>query len=234
MTELALFPEVSAAERCVHVAVPLPLRRLFTYKVPASLARHVQQGTRVAVPFGKRKLAAFVIGDAPAPDAGMKVRAIADALDAEPLFAPELLSFLVSAADYYMHPLGEVLRAAAPALETRKLHALRKQGFLDEGEQLPGRRVTVRTHTVVRASIECLPDAKLGPSQAKLLSRVIERRELPLSELRTSLPNARGVARALTARGVKTARGGEWTAVQVAEHSATSSGAPSHLPGRTR
>ena len=37
-------------------------------------------------------------------------------LESEPVFTPELLRFLEQAAKYYMHPLGEVLRAAAPAL----------------------------------------------------------------------------------------------------------------------
>jgi len=201
MSELSLWEEPAVTERCVNVAVPVPLRRLFTYKVPARLAARITHGARVAVPFGKRKLAAFVVGEAPAPEAGMKVRAIADVLDDEPLFAPELLSFLISAADYYMHPLGEVLRAAAPALETRRLTALRDQGFLESGENLPGRRVAARTHAVVCARVDAMPDAKLGPSQTKLLARVLERRELALSELRSTLPNARAVARALEARG---------------------------------
>lgn len=201
MTELALFPEARTSERCVNVAVPIPLRRLFTYSVPARLAAGVKEGARVAVPFGKRKLAAFVVGEAQPPEPGMKVRAIADVLDDAPLFEPELLAFLISAADYYMHPLGEVLRAAAPALETRKLDALRKQGFLDDGERLPGRRVAVRTHAVARALIDQLPDVKLGPSQAKLLARVIERRELALSELRGTLANARATARTLAQKG---------------------------------
>src|ERR1700759_4052105 len=126
-----LFPDMEVTQpEYVSVAVPVPLRRLFTYTVPAGLRGRVQFGARVAVPFGKRKLAGYVVGAADAPSAGVKLRPLADVLDAQPVFAPELLSFLVAAAEYYMHPLGEVLRAAAPALESRSVSQLRAAGFL--------------------------------------------------------------------------------------------------------
>ncbi|MEY4578001.1 MAG: hypothetical protein RL701_2704, partial [Pseudomonadota bacterium] len=189
-----------ADARCVNVAIPVPLRRLFTYAVPEALAERVVLGARVAVPFGKRKVAGIVVADVPRPDAAISVKAIAGVLDTQPVFAPELLSFLISAADYYMHPLGEVLRAAAPALETRSLSELRDQGFLDAGENIKGRRVAMKKLRVVRALIESLPEERLGPSQARLLARIIERRELPLSELRSLVKNPSSVLRPLVTK----------------------------------
>ena len=46
----------------VDVAVPVPLRRTFTYRVPEALRAGLGAGSRVAVPFGARKLAGFVLG----------------------------------------------------------------------------------------------------------------------------------------------------------------------------
>jgi len=184
-------------QRCVNVAIPVPLRRLFTYAVPEPLDASVVPGARVAVPFGRRKATGYVVGDAAAPDASVQLKSVAAVLDPRPVFGPELLGFLMSAADYYMHPLGEVLRAAAPALETRSLAQLRQQGFLEEGEQLQGRRVAVRMLRVVRALVDQLPQERLGPSQVKLLARVIERREIALPELRGVVKNAAAVVRTL-------------------------------------
>ena len=195
------FAAPERVERCVQVAVPVPLRRIFTYSVPAGLVSQVALGVRVAVPFGKRKLAAYVVADDVKPDAEMKLRPIAAVLDSEPLFPEELFTFLLSAADYYMHPLGEVLRVAAPALSTRSVAQLRAAGFLAEGEKMPGRRVATRTETIIRACLEQLPEARLGQSQTRLLARVIERREVALAELRTVVKNARAIAKGFAEKG---------------------------------
>jgi len=191
-----------ASQRFVSVAIPVPLRRLFTYAVPAQLAGAIEIGSRVAVPFGRRKVAGYVVAAAPPPDAAIsvKVKSVAAVLDAQPVFDAELLQFLMSAADYYMHPLGDVLRTAAPALETRSLSQLRQQGFLELGESLTGRRVAVRTLRVVRALVDRLPEERIGPSQARVLARVIERREVPVQELLPLVKNPNAVARALAAK----------------------------------
>ncbi|HEY2735122.1 MAG TPA: hypothetical protein VGI70_14095, partial [Polyangiales bacterium] len=178
MTEL--FETIEPSARFVHVAVPVPLRRLFTYRVPDALSGQIEPGARVAVPFGHRKLAGFVVSDATAPEELARIKPLAGVLDSRPLFGAELLAFLVSAADYYLHPLGEVMRAAAPALQTHSISALRDDGFLDPNETLPGRRVAMRTASFVRALVEALPP-KLGTSQARVLARVIERGEVDMS-----------------------------------------------------
>ena len=45
----------------VEVAVPVPLRTLFTYRLPPELAGQVQVGSRVAVPFSRRKVAGIAM-----------------------------------------------------------------------------------------------------------------------------------------------------------------------------
>jgi Primosomal protein N'' (replication factor Y) - superfamily II helicase len=51
-----LTPKNGSGVGFVEVALPVPLRRTFTYKVTANNAARVQIGTRVVVPFGKRML----------------------------------------------------------------------------------------------------------------------------------------------------------------------------------
>lgn len=96
------------------MAVPLPLRSPFIYSAPKD-GTPVLPGMRVLVPFGARRITGYVIGLAQAADAeGFRVRPIARVLDTVPSLDAPLLEFLRRAAEYYMHPLGEVLRAALP------------------------------------------------------------------------------------------------------------------------
>jgi primosomal protein N' (replication factor Y) len=183
----------------VQVAVPVPLRRTFTYRVPSELSERVEPGARVAVTFGPRKLAGFVVGEAEAPEAGARIKPLVAVLDRQPLFARELFQFLVSAADYYLHPLGEVLRAAAPALAAQSITELRDDGFLAASETLPGRRVAMLKVAYVRSLVSTLPE-RLGASQARVMARVLERGEVVLAELRADAKNPRSVVRALAAK----------------------------------
>ncbi len=96
-----------------RIAVPVPRRQTFDFLVPAPLS--VRPGVRVRVPFGARRLVGVVIGvgaDSELPIARLKP--VADVLDLQPVFPPKLLATLRWAADYYHHPLGEVLATALP------------------------------------------------------------------------------------------------------------------------
>ena len=53
-------PDVIASPY-VEVALPVPLRRVFTYGVPDSLRGSLRCGSRVAVSFNRRKLAGVVV-----------------------------------------------------------------------------------------------------------------------------------------------------------------------------
>jgi primosomal protein N' (replication factor Y) len=189
---------------CVEVAVPLPLRRSFTYRVPAALRAQLAAGSRVAVPFGARKLAAFVLGPAAPPPRGTRLKDVAGLLDAQAVFSPELLAFLKEAADYYLHPFGEVLRAAAPALPSEAMNALRRGGFLGAGESLPGARIATRRVLVVRLAPDRPDPGRLGKSQRLLLQLLSERGEVTLDELRRHLKEPRGVVRALEHKALVT------------------------------
>ena len=123
----------------VEVAVPLPLDTIFHYRVPETLVNEVEPGKRVFVPFGRRKLTAYVLAWTDAPTGDLKD--VIEALDSEPLFTAEELSFFRWAAGYYLHPLGEVIKAALPAginIETRRRVVANEDGSVASEEQLKG------------------------------------------------------------------------------------------------
>lgn len=186
-----------------EVALPVPLRKLFTYRVPNEFDEHVVPGARVAVVFNRRKLAGFVVRRIDeAPEGVKRLRSIDAVLDPEPIFPAELLRFLDQAARYYFHPLGEVLRAAGPALATGALRSLRDAGFLDAGESLPGRHVARRMETFASLVREDeTKESSLGARQRVVLTYLEAREEVPLSEMRSLLPDVRSVLRRLERRG---------------------------------
>lgn len=99
------------------VAVDAPLRRLFDYRLPPGVdAAAVQPGQRVWVPFGRRKAVGVVVerrAQSDLPEA--KLRSALAVIDDQPVVDPLLLDLLRWAAEYYRHPIGEVLAAALPA-----------------------------------------------------------------------------------------------------------------------
>jgi len=103
------------------VALDTPLRQLFDYSIPAAVdPTTVQPGCRVRVPFGRRTLVGIIMEcRAHSQIDESKLRAILDVLDRDPAFEAPLLRLLRWAADYYQHPIGDVLAAALPALLRR-------------------------------------------------------------------------------------------------------------------
>lgn len=99
-----------------RVAIPVAVGETFTYEIPQGL--EVTPGTRVAVPFGPRLLTAFVLEtDVPHPGETVRLRKIAERLDPPgvPALVPDVLALCRWAADYYIAPIGEMLRIALPS-----------------------------------------------------------------------------------------------------------------------
>ncbi len=95
------------------IAVNVPLKQLFTYRVPAALKDEVVVGCRVSVSFGRRSTIGVVVGVKKGQAEDLKD--IKKVLDTQPLLTEGLLKLLRWAADYYCHPVGQVLRSALPA-----------------------------------------------------------------------------------------------------------------------
>ena len=107
--------------RCVQlvdVAVPLPLRHALTYALPAGEAAYpgTLLGRRVVVPLRRGFAVGTIIGTPDAVAEPAKTREVVGLLDETPAFDRITLQWLLTAADYYLHPIGEVLAAAAPVV----------------------------------------------------------------------------------------------------------------------
>jgi primosomal protein N' (replication factor Y) len=99
----------------LRVAVAVPLRRLFDYLPPPGHAGAILPGTRLLVPFGrKRRVGVVVAGAATADCPPERLRAALAVLDPSPTLDPTMLAFCLWASRYYQHPIGEVLAAALP------------------------------------------------------------------------------------------------------------------------
>jgi primosomal protein N' (replication factor Y) len=103
----------------IRVAVPVPVSRGFEYRWDGPEAAPLP-GTRVRVPFGSREKIGIVIDAGPATDlAESALKPVTTVIDDEPLIAADLLEALYWAADYYHHPIGDVMAQALPGLLRR-------------------------------------------------------------------------------------------------------------------
>ena len=100
-----------------EVALPVPLRSLFTYAIPERLAGSVFEGSRVLVPFRNRAMTGVVTAvpvRRPDPERVKNIKEIVESLDPIPSLPPKLLELGRWVAGYYVAPPGEVLRAMLP------------------------------------------------------------------------------------------------------------------------
>jgi len=99
----------------LQVALPVPLPNLFDYLAPPGIPEIVE-GTRVLVPFGRKKMVGVVVGGAARSEvpAG-RLLAILEALDGgEPLLDTKLIELLRWCWMYYKHAPGDVIASALP------------------------------------------------------------------------------------------------------------------------
>ncbi|MDX1706031.1 primosomal protein N' [Pseudidiomarina sp.] len=160
----------------IQVALPVPLQRVFDYdcnQLPAV-------GARVRVPFGRREMIGICIGEASQPDPAMVRKPVLAVLDQSPVWPAPLWRLLHWAADYYQHPLGEVLHHALP-------------GLLRQGEA-QDYQATERYELSADGKAIELDSLKRAPQQQRLiaalrrqplLSRDIRTEEFSVSALKT-------------------------------------------------
>lgn len=107
----------------VDVAVPVPVRSTFTYRVPPGLARKVRVGSRVLVPFGSRLLTGYVVALDP-PGAPDELKPLREVVDDAPLVDGWLLELTRWIAERTLCSWGEALKAALPGHAAPKLEKL--------------------------------------------------------------------------------------------------------------
>jgi len=98
-----------------EIALPVAVHGTFTYAIPESLRDAVRLGSRVEVPLGTKLTTGFVVGllDEAKVEKTKPIHSVLD--DEEPALIPEIIELCRWAAEYYIAPLGEMLRTALPA-----------------------------------------------------------------------------------------------------------------------
>jgi primosomal protein N' (replication factor Y) len=190
----------------VRVALPTPLRRLFDYRNSPPEGGALTAGTRVRVPFGRRSL----IGVAMELAAGSqlpeeRLKPVLERLDPQPIFDPASLALLGWAAEYYHHPIGEVLAAALPkALRLgAAIESIEERWILTaEGREAYARgepRRAPRQRQLLAVFAHKAESAPGGPAQVS--DRGAPASGLSAADLDEQAGSWRDAARALIARG---------------------------------
>src|SRR5262249_14497699 len=109
-------------------------------------------GSRVEVPLGTKRTTGFVVSlrDDAQSEKLKPIHAVLD--DDEPALLPEIIDLCRWAAEYYIAPLGEMLRVALPA----NMAARGKREVVVDGESLP---LAKALKVLTRNSIDKLRDA---------------------------------------------------------------------------
>ncbi|HEX6627778.1 MAG TPA: primosomal protein N' [Gemmatimonadaceae bacterium] len=110
--------ERAVTPQFVQVALPLPLFQTFTYAIEDGLSNPVRIGSRVVVPLRNDKEVGICVGVSEASPLKRKPKAVVESPDVEPAIGAALLELCKWMADYYVVPLGVVLRAVLPAALT--------------------------------------------------------------------------------------------------------------------
>ncbi|MGP5104311.1 primosomal protein N' [Psychrobacter celer] len=109
----------------VQVALPVPLYRVFDYRLPAATQTTAEPsarpaiGSRVEVPFGRQTLIGIVVAHIAAADSSVplnKLKSIYRCLDDEPILNAAMLKLAYWLARYYHYPLGDVFGVILPTL----------------------------------------------------------------------------------------------------------------------
>ncbi len=178
-------------EALLRIAVPAPLHSSFDYLPPRGVdPASLRPGERLLLPFGRGERCGVlleVVTESQVPVERLK-RALRR-LDKTPLLGPHELGLLQWAADYYHHPIGEVVAAALPL-------RLRRGRPLQAGTR-PGWRLTPQGE-------EQLPDdLTRAPRQAAVL-RILQQTEggcLGQRELYAICGECRTVLRSMQQKG---------------------------------
>ena len=103
----------------IEVAVAAPLLHTLSYSFDSEKDGN-PLGRRVLVHLGRQRVTGYVLGLLPEEDVSYRILPIMRFLDDDPLFPENLVPFYRWIADYYHHPIGEVIKTALPGGLTQR------------------------------------------------------------------------------------------------------------------
>ena len=104
-------------KKTIEVALNLPLYKTFDYLIPEDVS-NIRAGTRVEVPFGRKKLIGICLGikkQDSNENFKYKLKHFNKIIDEKPLITNEILRLGKWASKYYQHPIGQVLFSCIPS-----------------------------------------------------------------------------------------------------------------------
>lgn len=120
------------------LVLPVPVPRLFTYRVPADWNNLVMRGMRVIVPFGTRKILTGIIAEIhEKPPTDYEAKYILELLDDHEIITERQFQLYNWMASYYLCTPGEVMNAALPSglkLSSESMVQLHPGFVLDDSE----------------------------------------------------------------------------------------------------
>lgn len=164
----------------VEVAIPLHLYDCFRYRLPEDLQMAARPGVRLFVPFGRRKLTGYLIGFTE-DENSESLKEVLQVLDAEPLWNRQELDFFRWVSNYYIHPLGEVIKAALPA-------GINLKSRLQGGEEVVSGGRKIKRERLYQAT-GMAPARPLKGKSAGILELLGSQKQLFASELRKRFGN---------------------------------------------
>ena len=151
----------------IRIAVTLPVMKSYTYEIPEHLKDCCFPGMRVLVPFGRRRVTGYILAGQKECK-GFKAKKIIDLLDDHPLFPESEISFFKWISDYYIHPLGDVIKTALPS------------GF-DHHD--------VSHVFVTKSGQDYFNSRKLTPGEEQVVEFILNRPSCTLKQLKQKSPN---------------------------------------------
>jgi primosomal protein N' (replication factor Y) (superfamily II helicase) len=107
-----------------QIAIDVPLRTVFTYKIPVKWQENIARGKRVLVSFGRKKMIGICLGlnenYTPFQTKGKKIevkdlKEVEEVIDEQDFLSDDYLQWLEFASTYYVTPIGQVLSQALPS-----------------------------------------------------------------------------------------------------------------------
>lgn len=143
------------------IILPIPFDS-FTYLAPSDMETRVMRGCRVVVPLGKNKIyTGVVLNTHNNTPKGVEVKAIIEVLDDHPVVNEKQFAFWQWIANYYICPLGDVMKAALPGAMKPKDEAALKESTR-----------TRRGGKAAAITSDACPCNPLNPAQEKAFAEI--------------------------------------------------------------
>jgi len=179
----------SSEKTYVQVAVALPVSGTFTYTVTGDLIKKAEVGKRALVPFSGRKVAGYILRIIP-PKNRKGLKDIINISDSYPLFPPNMVEFFEWLSNYYLYPIGLVIKTALPTglnVNVPDGMEMPSRGWLDRVGLIKRVFITVKKGATIDRSFF---DHKSVPgNEPEFLEMIIKKKVVSLSEVKKAFNN---------------------------------------------